>query len=260
MLTMNKYLITAKMTAQNLTNGGLLYLMPGYLLRVVYLVPLLLLWRSLMSSGVEVGMTLEQMLTYTFLGTIFSSLLVVQTPASNWLYEGLIINLYQRPMGVLRHLAAQTAGGWLPDLLYFSLPMLLVSPLLGVKLVAQGISWWFLPSLLLCISLGFAVDFIFACLTIRLKNASWVVYSIRAATIALLSGSVIPFAVLPFRMGELLRLLPFGSLAAAPLALFVGLAEPVHTLGMQLLWNVLVWPMTMVVFSRSQEWMVSHGG
>ncbi|HSL94048.1 MAG TPA: hypothetical protein VK905_05530, partial [Bacillota bacterium] len=246
---MKKYLITARMTAQNLTNGGLLYLLPGYLLRVLYLVPLLLLWRSLMASGVETGMTLDQMLTYTLLGTLFASLLVVQTPASNWLYEGLIINLYQRPMGVLRHLTAQTVGAWLPDLALFTLPMLLVSPLLGVKLVAPGMSWWFVPSLLLCISLGFAVDFIFASLTIRMKNASWVVYSIRAATIALLSGSVIPFAILPFRLGEFFRLLPFGSLAAAPLALFVGLAEPAPTLLLQLAWNILIWPLTLIVFA-----------
>ncbi|HSL94108.1 MAG TPA: hypothetical protein VK905_05830 [Bacillota bacterium] len=257
---MKKYMITVRMTAENLTNGGLLYLLPGYLLRVLYLVPLLLLWRSLMSGGVDTGMTLDQMLTYTFLGTLFASLLVVQTPASNWLYEGLIINLYQRPMGVLRHLAAQTVGGWLPDLVLFTLPMLLASPLLGVKLVTQGMTWWFVPSLLLCISLGFAVDFIFACLTIRMKNASWVVYSIRAATIALLSGSVIPFAILPFRLGELFRLLPFGSLAAAPLALFVGLSEPAPTILLQLAWNLLIWPLTLSVFARSQEWMVSHGG
>ena len=257
---MNKYYMTAKMTAENLTNGGLLYLMPGYLLRVVYLVPLLLLWRSLMAGGVDAGMSLDQMLTYTFLGTLFASLLVVQTPASNWLYEGLIINLYQRPMGVLKHLAAQTVGGWLPDLALFALPMLLLSPLLGIKLLASGMTWWFIPSLLLCISLGFAVDFIFACLTIRMKNASWVVYSVRAATIALLSGSVIPFAILPFGLGEYLRLLPFGSLAAAPLALFVGLSDPASTIMLQIAWNLVIWPLTLIVFARSQEWMVSHGG
>lgn len=259
-MLLSKYGKTVSMTAQGHTNGGVVYLFPGYFLRVVYLVPLLLLWRSLMAGGVEVGMSLDQMLTYTFLGTIFSSLLVVQTPASDWLYEGLIISLYQRPMGILSHLTAQTVGGWLPDLGLFALPMLLCTPLLGIDLLLPGMTWWFMPSLLLCISLGFAVDFIFACLIIRLKNASWLVYSIRAATIALLSGSVIPFAILPFGLGNLLRFLPFGSLAGAPLALFVGLAEPIETLITQLGWNLLIWPITLWTFKRSQEWMVSHGG
>lgn len=248
------------MTAGAITSGGVIYLMPAYLLRLFYLLPLLLLWRTLMGGGVEVGMSLDQMLAYTFLGTVFSAQLVVRTPASDWLYEGLIISLYQRPMGVFAHLAAQTVGAWLPELLFFSLPMLVAAPLLGVRWTAGVLAWAAIPSLLLCVSLGFAVDFLFASASIRLKNASWLVYSIRAAMIALLSGSVIPFAILPFGLGRLLALLPFGSLAAAPLSLFVGLADAVPTLSLQLAWNVVLWPAAVLVFGWSQERMVSHGG
>jgi ABC-2 type transport system permease protein len=257
---MAKYLKTVFMTSQNLTNGGIAYLLMGYALRVVYVIPLLLLWRSLMAGGVVTGMSLGQMLTYTFLGTILAEILVVRTPASNWLYEGLIISLYQRPMGILSHLMAQTVGGWVPDMLLFTLPMVLASPLFGVSLVPLGGSTWFAVSLGLCVSLGFAVDFAFACLTIRLKNASWLVYSIRGAVVSLLSGSVIPFAILPFGLGKVLQYLPLGSLAGAPLSIYTGLTDPLPIIVAQVFWNLTLWPLTIIVFRKSQEWMVSHGG
>jgi len=244
-----KHLKTAQMTSQNLTNGGIMYLALGYMLRIVYVIPLLLLWRSLMAGGVEVGMSLSQMLTYTFLGTILSDVLVVRTPASNWLYEGLIISLYQRPMGIFSHLMAQTVGNWIPDLLFFATPMALAAPLFGVTLNMGASSLWFVPSLLLCVSLGFAVDFIFACLTIRMRNASWLVYSIRGAVIALLSGSVIPFAILPFGLGRVFQFLPLGSLAGAPLSIYTGLANAGPILMAQIFWNLTLWPVAIVFFA-----------
>ena len=257
-LTPAKYFKTAYMSGASKTNGGIAYLLVNHALQVVYLLPLLLLWRNLMAGGVEAGMSLPQMLTYTYLGVIFADVLVVQTPASNWLYEGLLISLYQRPMGVLRHLAAQTVGNWIPTLLLFSGPMLLAAPLFGVSLSSH--SWWALPSLLLCISLGFAVDFMFACVTIRLQNASWLVYSIRSALVVFLSGRVIPFAAFPWGIGELLQYLPLGSLAAAPLALYTGLADAGPTIALQIGWNIVLWPLALWIWKRAQEGMVSYGG
>lgn len=253
-----KHIKTVQMCSQSSTNGGILYLFPGFLLRIIYVIPLLLLWRTLMASGVDAGMSLPQMFTYTYVGAILPEILVVRTPASSWLYEGLIISLYQRPIGILSHLAAQTVGGWIPQLLFFTLPMVIAAPLFGVNLAIH--SMWFIPSLLLCISLGFAVDFLFACLIIRLKNASWLVYVIRTAIVSLLSGSVIPFAVMPWGLGIIFQFLPLGSLAGAPLSIYTGIAAPMPILVMQLVWNIVLWPASIVAFRKSQERMVSYGG
>lgn len=246
------------MSSQSATNGGILYLLPNYLIRMIYVIPLLLLWKTLMNSGVETGMTLAQMLTYTYLGAIFSDMLVVYTPASNWLYEGIFISLYQRPLRIFSHLAAQTVGKWMPNLLFFTLPMMVAAPIFGVSFRTE--SFWFIPSLILCILLGFAVDFIFACLTIRMMNASWLVYVIRTAVVSFLSGSVIPFKILPWGLEKLFQYLPFGSLAAAPLAIYTGLSEPVPLLAAQIFWNAVLWPLAFFVFEKSQERMLSYGG
>jgi len=71
---------------------------------------------------------------------------------------------------------------------------------------------------------------------------------------------VIPFDLLPWGMGGIFRLLPFGSLAAAPLVVFVGQAEFADVFPLQIIWNLILWPLAALAFSGSREKMVSYGG
>jgi ABC-type uncharacterized transport system permease subunit len=122
------------------------------------------------------------------------------------------------------------------------------------------VSAWFWPSLILSISLGLAVDFLFSCFIIRMKNANWLAYTLRNAVTLLLSGAVVPFDLLPWGMADFFKLLPFGSLAAAPLSLFVGRAASSDLIPLQIFWNVTLWPLATLVFAKSREKMVSYGG
>ena len=246
------------MSAQNKTLSGIFYLLPDALLKVVCLVPLLMLWRTLMQSGVDSGMQLPQMLTYTYVSALLSDFLVISSPLTNWYYDGALISIYQRPMSMYGHVAAQTFGAAIPSFLLFSIPMALLSPLFGVSLIPATL--WAFPSLLLCISLGLAVEFLFACLFIRMVNATWLVYTIRRAVMALFAGNLIPFAVMPWGLGGVLAYLPLGSLGGAPLALYAGLADPVRTIILQVIWNIILWPAAIFIFRKSQERMVSYGG
>ncbi len=255
---MVKYLKTAHMTCLEKTNGGVLYLMPDVIIKICTLVPLIFLWRVVMSSGADVGMSMQQMLTYTYVSALLSDMMVVKTQASGWLSEGVLMKLYGHPLSVLGQLIAQTVGGWLPMLALFSLPMVLVSPLIGVDL--RPASLWFIISLFLCISLGFAIDILFACLSIKLRNMNWLISRIRAAIIALLSGTVIPISFLPLGFSEIMKYQPFASLGGAPLSIFAGAAEPAGILWLQAAWNIILWPAALIVFKKSQEGMVSYGG
>ena len=255
---MNRYLSTAYLSFTEKTNGGILYLLPDVLIKAVTLVPLIFLWRVVMLSGAKVDMTLEQMLTYTYLSALLADMLVVKTPASGWLSDGVLLKLYSRPLSVIGQLMAQTIGGWMPMLLLFSLPMALIAPLLGVSLMPS--SPLFLLSLLLCVSLGFAVDFLFACLSIKLRNMNWLIGRIRAAITAVLAGTVIPIRLLPWGLAELMAYQPFASLGGAPLSIFVGAANVPRTLLVQVFWNVILWPVALFVLKKSKEGMVSYGG
>lgn len=253
-----RYMKTARMAMLGQTNGGLLYLIPGILLKLFHLVPLMFLWRTVLADGVDAGMSMGQMMTYTYLSALLSDMLAVSTVATLWCYEGQLLDLFLRPMGIFGHLVVQTAGGWVPMLLSFSLPMAAIAPFLGISMVPA--SAWFFPSLLLCVSLGFAIDFLFACLMIRLKNSNWLIHVIRNAVTALFSGSLIPFSLLPFGLGPILALQPFGSLGGAPLSIFAGIAGPGRVVLLQLFWNAVLWPAAVLAFGKSQERLMSYGG
>ncbi len=255
---MMKYITTARMSFTQKTNGGILYLLPDILIKICTLIPLIFLWRVVMASGADVGMTTAQMLSYTYASVLLSDLMVVKTAATGWLSEGVLVKLYGRPISVIGQLVAQTVGGWLPMLTLFSLPMAVSAPLFGVSLVPA--TPWFFASLLLCVSLGFAIDLLFACLSIKLRNMSWLIDRIRAAIVALFSGTVIPIRLLPLGIGEAMKYQPFACLGGAPLTLLTGAANPYDVLALQAVWNLLLWPLALLIFKKSQEGMVSYGG
>ncbi len=255
---MFKYMKTARMSYLEKTNGGVIYLLPDVMIKIFTLIPLIFLWRVVMSSGAEVGMSMAQMLTYTYVSALLSDMMVVKTAASGWLSEGVLMKLYGRPLSVLGQLITQTVGGWLPLLILFSFPMVLLAPALGVNL--KPASPWFLLSLLLCISLGFAIDFLFACLSIKLRNMSWLINRIRTAVISLFSGTIIPISLLPFGIDKLMKYQPFACLGGSPLSIYVGSANPGSVLILQLIWNLILWPIALLIFKKSQEGIVSYGG
>jgi ABC-2 type transport system permease protein len=253
-----KYIKTAHLSALERTNGGIIYLFPDILIKVFTLISLVFLWRVVMSSGAEVGMNLEQMLTYVYVSSIIADMLVVKTAASGWLSDGVLLRLFGRPLSVFGQLAAQTIGGWIPELLLFSLPMVAIAPLFGVHLIPA--SPLFLVSLLLCVTLGFAVDFLFACMSMKLRNMNWLVGRMHMAITVVFSGTVIPIRLLPFGLAEIMKYQPFASLGGAPLSIFVGAADTVETIALQIIWNIILWPFALFVWKKSQEGMVSYGG
>jgi ABC-2 type transport system permease protein len=255
---MVKYIKTAQMVHFEKTNGGIIYLLPDVIIKIFTLIPLVFLWKVVMLSGVDVGMSMQQMLTYAYVSSLLSDMMVVNTPASGWLSEGVLMRLYGRPLSIIGQLISQTVGGWIPMLFMFSLPMAIVAPLVGVNL--RPASLWFFISLFLCISLGFAIDILFACLSIKLRNTSWLISRIRAAIVSLLSGTIIPVSLLPLGFDRIVKYQPFASLGGAPLSIFVGASDPLSILKVQIFWNLILWPFALLVFKKSQEGMVSYGG
>jgi len=257
-MSINKYIITATTAMRGQTNGGLIYMFPTIFVRLIHLLPLMFLWRVIVDGGIDAGMSLVQLLTYTYVSTLLAEMLVVRTPASDWCFTGELVKLYTKPFSTIGQIIAHTVGGWLPMLLVFSLPMAIFAPVIGINIIPT--TAWFFPSLLLCISLGFAFDIIFTCVTVRMKGQSWLVYSIRMAIAALFSGTMIPFQILPFGLTTFFELQPFGSLGGAPLSLLVGTTVPSRIIITQIIWNIVLWPIAIIWFKKSKEKQVSYGG
>jgi ABC-2 type transport system permease protein len=257
--TIRASLATMKLCLKEQTYFGFVYLVGQYVMQAAVLGALIMIWRSLFMQGVSTeGMTLNQLYVYTILSTALAPLLNVRTPASGWLHDGTMLGLYQRPAGVFMQLAAHTIGGWAMRLICLSVPVVVISLLCGVDL--RPASPWFLLSLPLAVLQGFAVDYLFACLLIRMHNLEWCVHCLREALTALFTGSLIPFAALPWGIGNWLQLSPLGTLAGAPLAIYTGLGDPAALLPAQIIWNIVLWPLAVYCFAASRERMVSYGG
>jgi ABC-2 type transport system permease protein len=256
---MKRYLATAKMCLIEKSYFGLAELFGQYVARAAAMGALLMIWRSLFLQGADMGgMTLNQLYVYTVLSTVLSPMLDVRTPASNWLHDGTMLSMYQRPAPVLGQLVAHTVGGWATHFMLLAAPAFVVAMIAGVDMAPK--SAWFLPSLFLAVAQGFAVDFLFACVMIRTRSLTWPIIGLRDALNAIFTGAVIPFAAFPWGIGKYLALTPFGMLAGAPLSIYSGLERPGTILVAQLFWTLALWPLAIWWFSKSRERMVSYGG
>lgn len=258
-MRIKKYAVTVAMAARTHDYFGLANMLGNYLLQLVQLAAMIFIWKDLFSRGVDTGgMTLAQVLTYTYMSSVLNLLLDVRTPASSWLHEGGIVSNFMRPQGLFTQLTLHTVGTWVQPLLLFALPALIAAPLLGINIAPA--SPLFALSLALTVSEGFALDYLFACLLIRMKNISWTIHSIRGALTALLTGAVIPFSLLPWNLGKYLEYTPFGTLAGGALSVYTGVGDPHTMIIMQVVWNIVLWPAACVCFKHSRERMISYGG
>ena len=85
----------------------------------------------------------------------------------------------------------------------------------------------FLPSLILAISVGLALDFILSGLMIYLEHSIYAAIRVRMAVTTLLSGAVLPLALLPWGLGAIFEWLPFAATASVPLRIYTGTGDPV---------------------------------
>jgi ABC-type uncharacterized transport system permease subunit len=233
-----------------------------YLWQAVRLCVLLELWRVVLASGAPSPMALGSVLTYTLLAHVFGNQLAARTSIADAFWQGTIAQHFLRPMSLVASFASEMTGGWLVGLVCFSLPLLLAAPLLGVDpapasaLAALG----FAASLVLAISVGLALDFVFAALTVALEQPVWLVQWVRQALAVLLAGNLVPLALYPWGLGAVFEWLPFASLAWAPLAIYTGAGDTLRLLALQLGWSLALWPLAGVLFRANREKVVGYGG
>lgn len=256
---------TTTICAKQIFDGAFLYVAGGYVVQAAQFIMLIFIWRSLEKGGaLSFETSLDQLLTYTLMSTIFHQELNIISPATSSLWEGSIIGRFLRPMPLNASFIAETIGRyWIPNFIFFGLPLWLMSPLFGIRPFPAP-PWYgvlaFL-SLLLAASLGFAIDLLFAAFAMHLKNGCWAALAVREAIYALLSGEMIPFSLFPKEIGTIFSLLPLGSIAHGPLTIYTGnTSTPFLTLGLQIFWNVLLWIAAIRIFEKSKERMVSFGG
>ena len=232
-------------------------------LRLLRVVLLLSLWRTVLpETGAASGMTRAAVLTYTLIAEVFASQLTLGTGIELALTSGDIANRFLRPAGVFGQFTAEMVGAGLRNLLLFSLPLFCLAPLLGVNPLpaSVGAALLFVCSLVLALLVAAALDFIFASVMVLLEHSVHAMMKLRTAVSTLLSGAVIPLALMPWGIGEVLGYLPFAALASAPLRIYTGTGDPLLLLALQAGWAALLWPLAHLMWHANRERLITHGG
>ena len=258
---------TARLAAAGYVGDSPLFLL-DYVLRIARVVVLLALWRMILSTpggeaaSVEAGLTLAAVLTYTVIAEAFSEQLYLRTELDYEIWDGAAIVRFLRPVTLVGQLLAEVAGRWAFSLAIFSVPLLLVAPLLGVSPLpaSPGSGLLFLPSLVLGAAVGLALEFVFATIMIYLNLNIWVLRSLRSAIGTILAGSLIPLALLPAGLGDLFSYLPFAAMASAPLRIYTGTGPPLVLMLSQLTWAVALGYLAGRLWEASRERIAGYGG
>ena len=253
---------TAIMAATSATGDSPLFLVE-YLLRLLRVIVLLALWRLILGHQSSVsGYTLGAVLTYTLISTAFAEQLNPHTEMDTAFWLGTLTVTMLQPVSLVAHFTADMCGRWLPGLILFTVPILLVTPLLGVNPAPAGAAALplFALSLVLGVTIGLAIEFLFGAVTVALDQGFWVIARIRTALTTLLSGALLPLSLLPWRLGDVISWLPFASIASAPLQIYTGTGNAAGLLALQCVWILILWPVTLWLWRANRERMVSYGG
>jgi ABC-2 type transport system permease protein len=259
---MRGYVRTALMAAGEVTESPLF--IADYALRLLRVIVLLTLWRTVLGSSTQddVAMSLGSVLTYTVVAELFAPQLATRTTLTMAFWQGTIVVRFLRPMGLVRQFTAEAAGQWLVHFVCFSVPLLMLAPVLGVDprpaSLVHGVC--FVLSLGLAISVGLALEFLFATLTVVLDQPVWTIEWVRTAIATLLSGSLLPLALYPWGVGAVFGWLPFAAMAWAPLAIFTGAGDPLSLLLTQAGWSIVLWPVSRWLWNAHRETVVGYGG
>ena len=126
---------TILMCTKQIFDGGILCITGGYLVSAVQFVMLIFIWTALDREGANLGgMALNQLMTYTLMSTVLHQELNIVSPATASLWEGSVIGRFTRPVPVPISFIAETIGRWwIPNFLFFGLPLLIIAPFLGVN-------------------------------------------------------------------------------------------------------------------------------
>lgn len=234
-----------------------------YAIRGLRVAVLVSIWIMLVEAAPGASpLPLAALLTYTVVAEAVAHAISLQSGLANAFWQGSLVGYFMRPAGVVRQFAAESAGRAGVDFVLFSLPLVAVAALLGVEVwphsaEAGGL---FVLSMALSVAVGLAIEFIAGALALISDQPIWLIENLRRALTRLLSGALIPLAVLPYGIGDVLEWLPFAATAWAPLAIYTGIEGAERLLTLQVAWALVLWPLALWLWSHNRERVVSYGG
>jgi len=234
-----------------------------YAIRGLRVAILISIWIMVVGARPDASpLALPALLAYTVVAEAFSQAIHLETGLANAFWQGTLVNYFLRPVGVVRQFAAEGSGRVVLDFALFSLPLFGVSAAFGLAVLPVSITaaLWFALSLVLSVAVGLAIEFIAGAIALLSDQPIWLIENVRRALSRVLSGAVLPLAILPFGLGDVLEWLPFAATAWAPPAIYTGFESAPRLVAPQLAWALVLWPLALGLWQRNREKVVAYGG
>ncbi|NCB91573.1 MAG: hypothetical protein EOM40_03225 [Clostridia bacterium] len=242
------------------------YFITGLLANFIQVAVLYYVWRAIFAyQEVINGFTWEVMQQYVFVAFLCNSVFTMgfEMNTAKRIIKGDIILDLIKPIGYRKMLFFRmlgTAG------MEFGAGVVLVG---GIYLVVNGVehlnllrSVLFFVSLLLGMGIKFCIQYIFSLLCFFTDNAYGVTKA-REVLTNFFSGALIPLAMFPGILRDIVGYLPFQGIIYTPCCIFIGnfsMRESLMGIGMQVLW-ILVLGVLGTLFGKKAFGVISmYGG
>ncbi|MEX2500784.1 MAG: ABC-2 family transporter protein, partial [Trueperaceae bacterium] len=222
------------------------------------------IYRAVYAGGEAIGgLELGEALTYVAVVWLLRSLYTnrLDRDITEEVRQGDIALALLRPVDYVRAKLAGAAGEVSFRALFFTLPTILVvvlvypvsppsSAMTGVVFLASTILAFIVYSLL---NLLVGLTAVFTEHTVGLQRA-------KNATVDLLGGVLIPLTFYPEWAQAVLAWLPFRAVAFSPAAIYLGRADPVPVLLVQLAWGFVLYGLGRWMWRRAANRLTVQGG
>ena len=236
---------------------------------LLYLIVIYFLWKAIYaSSGQEVvnGITFSNTLIYLDLASAIFNFIEMYTvwEMGRAIQSGnMVLNLL-KPMEYRKYLFWSFSGTFVTQFFFTFLPTFIIVAIVTNGSIQFGFNLlYFVISIVMAIVINYNIDFFVGTICLYTESI-WGINIMKQVLVLLLSGATVPIAFFPETFKKIVYCLPFQSIYNAPLSLLLGkdmpVSEAMTTLGIQLLWCVVMMILSRLFWKSSLKQITVNGG
>lgn len=212
------------------------------------------------------GFTMPEMTAYVIVARMLSSQFGggINMEFAEWVYEGNIAVELLRPVSLFFTLFAKRVGEFFFFVLFKGIPITVLCTLLLKSAPPQSAEGLLLFVVSVCISIGimFFMEF-FVGLCSFYTYGYWGLALTKSALLTILSGGIVPLALMPDWLGGFLDYMPFAGMVSVPANIYLGkygVSQALQFMGLQVVWVLVLYCGVRLFYSHVIKKVVVQGG
>lgn len=230
------------------------------------------LWKAVFISSSNAslnGFTLNEMIIYIFMSSITAGTIATGTDhdIGHEVRDGSIAMNLIKPINYQVRMLYMSLGGFVYQFVFILIPVWV--GLLAVRYFTIGElppDIWTIILYMFSMILGFLVNYLmnfcYGLLAFYVTNM-WGISHLKDAALLFFSGQLIPIAFFPLVLQKVMQFFPFSSLNYIPVMIYIKKVTGVallQSLGVQVLWIVLLYLLSKWMWNRAVNKLVILGG